>query len=113
MKAHGKRGRWWATLDLDDVRYPTVGSMRINEHSHYEQAYSRGKAKSDALIEAIQRLKVVIVANETLLDSGTFERVTPNGHIWLFEALNFKVTCVGMRKILEFDLGECLIALDG
>ena len=92
---------------VGNAKYPTVGGMRITEQGHYEQVYRRSRRKSDGLIEAIQRMGVVVVAEEVRLNSGAYKRVTPDGYVGLFEVLNFKITYFGMLRRVEFDLGAC------
>jgi hypothetical protein len=112
MKAHGKRGQWWVTIGNGFIRYPSVGVMRV-KNGHYLQRYQRSKKKSEELIEAIKDMGKVVIAQEELLPHGTYKRKTPDGHIGLFEVLNFNVTHVGMLKCVEFDVGKCLLPLEG
>jgi hypothetical protein len=87
--------------------------MRIDNNNHYYQVYRRSKKKSDDLIEAIERMGVVVAAYEELLENGAYKRITPDGHYGLFKVLKPDIQYVGMLKIVQFDLGDCILPLDG
>jgi hypothetical protein len=113
MNAHGQQGQWWATLPYDTTHYPTVGALRVDDRGHYEQVYGRsGRSglKYNGLIEALQRMKVVIIAFEDRKPDGVYKRQVKQ-YIGMFEVLNFQIEYFGILRRVEFDVGECVTPL--
>ena len=97
LKARGHRGRWFATIDDEDI--PCVWKRWLKVRHYADLGADPNSPKWQEYFEAIKRKKQVALTSGGPSEDGNWERA---GYIGFFRVEN---VCLSDRG-LEFDLVE-------
>lgn len=95
LKATGRRGDWFATINGEEV--PCAWSWWLNGMHYFDPGARLGSGKWVKYVAVIERSKKVALAGKKETKNGKWER---DGYIGLFNVANVRTSAT----TLEFDL---------